>query len=546
MPRARRTMSVALLAVIATVTIAVPLYSQGASNGILTNGGDAPDNAPRTIRCVTYNVLAFSGFPTAQSRKHFKSTDQRINEFAEVFASLDGDIFALQESPSAELVQGVAKKLNLHAARTAEGGASGGSILSRFPIIEFETYKSHKDNTGQVFTHHFWRALLDVGGGQQIMVFGTHLNPVWNISGEIRRLREVNAIITIMKQNEQPDVPQILMGDFNNYGETQLRYVQDAGFRDAWDIAPTGGKYTCNSIHQYCRVDRVYITAAWSDGIISAGAVRNKLTSPTQEEVPFLYSDHLPVRAEFVLQPPRAEIATGKPRADLTIEIDDRDHAMKWIPAGEFMMGHYNGASINQPPRSVTLSKGFWVLDHEVTESLWHAVMKTSEAPSEQNADRPVVNVSRADCQMFVERMNRIMPDYEFNLPTEAQWEYVARAGRADIPGDQLTGSPSHNQPAGHKPHRISVMDSDANAWGIHGMMSNVREWCRDAYDGNALTFLPNVDPINRDDNAKEYSIRGSSYLHEYGGGVVTRLSGDIDHRDAITGFRIIATPKAK
>lgn len=151
----------------------------------------------------------------------------------------------------------------------------------------------------------------------------------------------------------------------------------------------------------------------------------------------------------------------------------------------------------------VTLSHGFWMAKYEATQGQWkHAFPSlpgelTAELPA--GDDYPVGNVNFAEAEAYCERLSQLghrsaeLPgNWIFRLPTEAQWEYAARAGTttATAFGNSLSsqqanfrGQPYNGGQPGPSLGRAAKVGSyPANAWGIHDMHGNLFEWCRDWY----------------------------------------------------------------
>lgn len=145
-----------------------------------------------------------------------------------------------------------------------------------------------------------------------------------------------------------------------------------------------------------------------------------------------------------------------------------------WCPAGSFTMGRDGDFDNEWPPHEVTLTKGFWLAQTEVTQAQWGAVMGNN--PSRHKGDDlPVENVSWNDCQEFCQKLG-------MSLPTEAQWEYACRAGSTgDFAGTgNLDDMGWYWSNSGGKSH--PVKQKRPNAWGLYDMHGNVQEWCRDWY----------------------------------------------------------------
>jgi len=169
-------------------------------------------------------------------------------------------------------------------------------------------------------------------------------------------------------------------------------------------------------------------------------------------------------------------------RIELT--INGVEYAFRWCPAGTFMMGDEPGEV------SVTLSRGFWMLETEVTQAMWASVMGNN--PSNfKGVKLPVEQVSWNDCQEFIKKLNELKAapaGFKFSLPTEAQWEYACRAGTTTAYhfGNTLT-----QQQANFGGNQTKEVGSyPANAWGLKDMHGNVLEWCLDCYGNYPRAFL--------------------------------------------------------
>jgi formylglycine-generating enzyme required for sulfatase activity len=177
-----------------------------------------------------------------------------------------------------------------------------------------------------------------------------------------------------------------------------------------------------------------------------------------------------------------------------------------WCPAGRFTMGSPPGEPERRPGEDqvvVTLTRGFWMAKHETTQGHWKRIVGalpgplTAELPD--GDDYPVGNVNFAETELFCERLTQrgrlagVVPaDWEFRLPTEAQWEYACRAGTttATAFGNSLSstlanfkGKPYNGGAPGPSLNRAAPVGSyPPNAWGLHDMHGNTFEWCRDWY----------------------------------------------------------------
>ena len=184
-----------------------------------------------------------------------------------------------------------------------------------------------------------------------------------------------------------------------------------------------------------------------------------------------------------------------------------------WCPAGKFMMGSPASEaerSDNEDQVEVTLTRGFWMAKTEVSQAQWEAVM--GENPSNfKGGNRPVENVSWNDAQEFLQKLNARLGNEDGGkvvLPTNAQWEYAARAGQAHLyaGGSSLDEVAWYNGNSDEATHPVGT--KLPNAWGLHDMSGNVWEWCQDWYEEK---LSGGSDPSGPDSGADRV-VRGGSW----------------------------------
>jgi formylglycine-generating enzyme required for sulfatase activity len=169
-----------------------------------------------------------------------------------------------------------------------------------------------------------------------------------------------------------------------------------------------------------------------------------------------------------------------------------------WIKPGTFLMGspsNETDRNSDEFMHTVTLTQGFCLSDHEVTQAEYLAVMGNN--PSKfKGMNLPVESVSWDDavayCQRLTERertAGRITAQQVFRLPTEAEWEYAARAGTTGPRYGDFNAIAWHGMNSGGTTHE--VYGKKANPWGLYDMIGNVWEWCSDWYGG----FPTSTDP---------------------------------------------------
>ena len=288
-----------------------------------------------------------------------------------------------------------------------------------------------------------------------------------------------------------------------------------------------------------------------------------------------------------------------------------------WIPPGEYVIGSseedlarviraYSEKGFNGIPtypheggvkdelyfgrtRSLTvrLKEGFWIAMTETTQGQWKAVMHNNPSLYQgaknrigNDATMPVEQVSWNDAQEFIKKLNQRNDGLLYRLPTEAEWEYAARAGttgdyagpldemgwyasnsgrtEADsieewkkyedwaalAPPDTMRTWRQFLEPKGHQPHPAGA--KKPNAWGVYDMHGNLWEWCEDkngSYHGDeqkdGSAYLIGAEPNTW------RMLRGGAF-HNLGWSVrsARRIWDLAQNKSDTVGFRVAAVPR--
>lgn len=241
------------------------------------------------------------------------------------------------------------------------------------------------------------------------------------------------------------------------------------------------------------------------------------------------------------------------------------------IPPGTFTMGSpadEPGRNTDEAQHAVTLTQGLYLQTTELTQGQWRSVMGAN--PSRFKAcgdDCPVESVSWEDAQAFITRLNRMDPGRRYRLPTEAEWEYAARAGSlstfanggitdiacGDDPKLDALGwycgnssvsyagcfdASKYGGPKCTGTHPVAL--KNPNAWGLYDMHGNVWEWCADWY---AESPEGGNDPAGPSEPSGRVTRGGSWGYDARYCRAATRLSREPGDRDLNLGFRLALPP---
>jgi len=187
-----------------------------------------------------------------------------------------------------------------------------------------------------------------------------------------------------------------------------------------------------------------------------------------------------PEMEEVASRPRAVSVSPPEPRL-----IDRFGIAFILIPSGTFQMGSERGSDDEKPVHTVRLSRPFYLGIYPVTQRQWEAVMGSN--PSRfQGPEHPVEQVSWDKVQEFIRSLNTHEGRALYRLPTEAEWEYAARAGAT---GDysfgddvtQLSRYAWYEDNARGTTHPVGQLRP--NSWGLYDMHGNVWEWVQDWYN---------------------------------------------------------------
>lgn len=304
---------------------------------------------------------------------------------------------------------------------------------------------------------------------------------------------------------------------------------------------------------------------AVSPAVASPTAMPTPMATPTPKPTP------TPIPA-----PPPIPPAESNPAG--TVRRTSIGLLLVWIREGAFMMGasvfeiQEAKAKCNPkidecqrhfledatPQKQVTFKEGFWAGKTEVTVRVWKLIMGSNPSQVSKDCDEcPVTNVSYTDIQEFLRRVNERDTEFDYRLITEAEWEYITRAGSGEaftygrgLNSNQanINGRFPYNSVKGKSLGKPAPVASyQENDWKVNDLHGNVREWVQDI----ASSSYENT-PTDGSANLKigdlgRRVIRGGSFSSSaWSARSAFRDSLEPNVRLNDLGFRIVAQRKKK
>ena len=275
------------------------------------------------------------------------------------------------------------------------------------------------------------------------------------------------------------------------------------------------------------------------------------MTNLIQKSVwPTLFAAALATSALAQQPPAAAPAAPAAAAAPVKIEYVK-------IPAGEFMMGCSKGDTMcdmhdpesplkdffkdlsESPAHMVKITKPFEMGKYVVTQAEWKKVMGT-DVSTFKGDNLPMENISWNQIQDFLTKINSMNDGFKYRLPTEAEWEYAARAGTTGpLIGDSLDAIAWYDQKGGPKTKAVGT--KAPNAWGLYDMQGNVWQWVQDAYSGYKKNEVS--DPVNNKGDKRV--LRGGSWdLTAIEMRVSNRFAIPPQFKNNSAGFRLVREPR--
>ena len=252
--------------------------------------------------------------------------------------------------------------------------------------------------------------------------------------------------------------------------------------------------------------------------------------------------------AEVARRAADAKVAGTKPSTVKTFKDCDTCPEMVALAPGSFIMGSKGGDPSEAPAHTVKIRHRFAISRFEVTVAEWracHAAGGCEFLPKRKGmtATSPVYNLSWLDAQQYVKWLSK-KTGKRYRLPSEAEWEYAARAGTRTAYwwGDALGQGKANCKNCGGEWNRkrpAAVDSFDANSFGLQGMNGSVWEWVADCWF-DSFEGAPNDGSARERKDCQSRVLRGGSWRNDANyARSASRFNYDHDVRYVLNGFRV-------
>jgi formylglycine-generating enzyme len=232
------------------------------------------------------------------------------------------------------------------------------------------------------------------------------------------------------------------------------------------------------------------------------------------------------------------------------VVLEDPSTGMEFImvPGCSFSMGDVWGdGGVDEKPVHLVTVPDFYLARFPVTQGQWQKVMGGNPAESSGalfvDEEKPVVNVSWEDAQVFIARLNARSKE-QFRLASEAEWECAARSGGLR---QKWAGTDNESELGDYawysqnsRRHIHPVGQKKPNPFGFYDMSGNVWEWCQDVWHINYEGAPQDGSAWNEDGARDRRVLRGGSWnFNAFNARATYRDWNRADYRFFIIGFRL-------
>lgn len=212
------------------------------------------------------------------------------------------------------------------------------------------------------------------------------------------------------------------------------------------------------------------------------------------------------------------------------------------IAKGCFQMGNEKGYADAKSVHRVCVDP-FYLGQYEVTQEQWLMIMDDNPARFADNANFPIEQVSWDEVQSYLEKLNQRGGGH-YRLPTEAEWEYAARADgeTAYAGGDEVDAVAWYDRNSDGAPHAVG--EKQPNAFGLYDMSGNVAEWCNDWYNENYYSESQSDNPQGPTAGEMRAYRGGSWQDYRWLVSTTMRTAGKENFRYSGLGLRLVYAPE--